>query len=492
MSHHIIDITMHNSRTFQWLFGVYVRAMLVIVSTFFYIFFVCAQLFVSRTNRQSLWRHAVKKHNALMLRIAGIRLHLHNVPEKLEHASLIISNHPTMLDGFIYFSLFGPDVIPVTGPARYFAFPFGRVFKHMGAIDIARTDEEEERFPDSYTRKQSVEKMKQTLSDGQHVLLFPEGHIEVTRQLYYVHSGAARVSLATGRPLTVFGVTGAEHVFVDDVRMRPGTIHVHFHEYIHSKKSRTKTPKRADVISLQHRIEDAFVSFLPHAYVPDYVRYARPTKVAAFIDIDNTLYAGIFSADVITYLLKKGAIPRRRGWYVLWLLSLEILGIIPHRLLMRYAHRVLKGMSEKEVLTLAQEYFDGHAKHKLNDVMEALIKNHAERGHTLVIVTEVIEPLARLFGNHINAQDVIGTQLIVSSNTYTGEILMLDFAEDKARNVHHYAKEHNIDLKKCYAYGDSFTGDRFMLACVGHPNAVNPSRRLKRLARQKGWKIIPK
>ncbi len=464
------------------------RLMYIIVSTLYFLYYSFAQLFVSRGKRQEMWRRAVRGHNRLLLKIAGIKLHLHDVPDTLKHSSLIISNHPAMTDGFMYFSLFGPDVIPVTGPARYFHFPFGRVFKNMGAIDIARTDEEEERFPDSYSREASMVAMKEALEENKHVLIFPEGHIEQTQQLYYVHSGAARVSISTGRPLAVFSSTGAEHVFIDKTRIRPGTMHVHFHGYIHPKQQ--PKPSHAAVKKLQKEIEDTFVRVLPHQYIPDYISYTKPKNIAAFVDIDNTLYNGIFTKDLVIYLMRQRSIPRHRGMYLLWLLLMETLRLMPHKMIMRKAHRVLRGLSEKEVVKMSSHFFDTHGKHNLHDDMENLIKNHVEKGHRIVIVTEMIEPLARLFGKHIGADGVFGTRMHAHKKTYSGDIDRLNYAENKAACLHRFAKDHDVNLKKSYAYGDSFSCDHHMLACVGNPVAMYPDRKLRGHARKRKWKIV--
>jgi phosphoserine phosphatase len=43
-----------------------------------------------------------------------------------------------------------------------------------------------------------------------------------------------------------------------------------------------------------------------------------------------------------------------------------------------------------------------------------------------------------------------------------------------------------VDLQKSYAYADSYA-DREILECVGHPVAVNPDRRLRKVAQSRGW-----
>ena len=51
------------------------------------------------------------------------------------------------------------------------------------------------------------------------------------------------------------------------------------------------------------------------------------------------------------------------------------------------------------------------------------------------------------------------------------------------------AAAEGIDLDASTAYSDSHT-DLPFLEAVGHPVAVNPDRRLRRLARERGWPML--
>jgi phosphoserine phosphatase len=51
------------------------------------------------------------------------------------------------------------------------------------------------------------------------------------------------------------------------------------------------------------------------------------------------------------------------------------------------------------------------------------------------------------------------------------------------------AAEEGLDLSASTAYSDSHTDVPFLEA-VGHPVAVNADRRLKRIARVRGWPTI--
>ncbi|HZV59580.1 MAG TPA: haloacid dehalogenase-like hydrolase, partial [Candidatus Eremiobacteraceae bacterium] len=82
------------------------------------------------------------------------------------------------------------------------------------------------------------------------------------------------------------------------------------------------------------------------------------------------------------------------------------------------------------------------------------------------------------------------TRLEQSGNRWTGRILGdAMFGKAKARAVVQLARCEGFDLAECYAYGDSLS-DRSMLEAVGRAAAVNPSWRMERLARRRGWNVL--
>ncbi len=63
------------------------------------------------------------------------------------------------------------------------------------------------------------------------------------------------------------------------------------------------------------------------------------------------------------------------------------------------------------------------------------------------------------------------------------------FGEAKARAIRRIAAELDLDLQRCFAYGDS-SSDKWMLEAVGKPAAVNPSNDLARIARRNDWVVL--
>jgi phosphoserine phosphatase len=73
---------------------------------------------------------------------------------------------------------------------------------------------------------------------------------------------------------------------------------------------------------------------------------------------------------------------------------------------------------------------------------------------------------------------------------WTGRVLgKAVFGKEKLRVVLRMAAEMKLDLAQCYAYADS-SSDRWLLAAVGRPTAVNPANDLARLARIRVWPVL--
>ncbi len=125
---------------------------------------------------------------------------------------------------------------------------------------------------------------------------------------------------------------------------------------------------------------------------------------------------------------------------------------------------------------------------------------HAKKGHEIVLVSGTLEPLARRAAHAIEAElaargitatiRVFATLLEEKDRRWTGRVLgEAMFGDGKARVAKRLAEEMQLDLERCYAYGDSLN-DRWLMESVGRPAAVNPSNDLASVARTRGWPVL--
>lgn len=231
-------------------------------------------------------------------------------------------------------------------------------------------------------------------------------------------------------------------------------------------------------------------------------------RIAAFFDIDGTLLAGpSLERHLFANLRYRRAIPARN--YFLWLahsFRLAPRGIQTVLHANKIYLRDVPALSSTGTLACANVSTVGSESvspsHRLSFLPAALDQAawHAAANHAIILVSGTLTPLAhqvalaltlRLVARNFLAQvGVCATSLEVINQRWTGRILGdAMFGQAKARAIHHIAATQNFDLRRCYAYGDSLN-DRWMLAAVGRPAAVNPSKELERVARLNDWPVL--
>jgi len=214
--------------------------------------------------------------------------------------------------------------------------------------------------------------------------------------------------------------------------------------------------------------------------------------VAAFFDVDGTLTATNVLMPLAWFM--KGNLPKWR--YLLWLGKLTCFvpiyfaaDQIDRKVFVRVFFRQYRGINSERARAWHRRHFEVTLKQRIFPDALRQVQWHREQGHKIVLVTGsadfVVEPLASWLG-----ADLIAAKLEEVDGKFTGRLIGEPLIGDgKAKAVLSYADEHKIDLTRSYAYGDS-KSDEPMLACVGNPVAVNPDRRLRQIAAERGWKVV--
>ena len=238
-------------------------------------------------------------------------------------------------------------------------------------------------------------------------------------------------------------------------------------------------------------------------------------RVAAFFDIDGTLLAGpSLERRFFATLRYRRAIPAKN--YSRWLAHSFHLAPQGIQTILHANKMYLRGISPlsctgslvdpelqmafTNASTVASE--STSTSRCLSFFPAALdqLAWHAAANHAIILVSGTLAPLAHqvalaltlclIARNFLPQVGVCATNLEVVNQRWTGRILGdAMFGQAKARAIRNVAAAQNIDLHRCYAYGDSLN-DRWMLAAVGRPAAVNPSKDLERVARLNDWPVL--
>jgi len=214
---------------------------------------------------------------------------------------------------------------------------------------------------------------------------------------------------------------------------------------------------------------------------------------AAFYDFDGTLV----SSNVVTRyaFFAKNHPSRLRAClrYTKLLVTVPIwigLDIYSRRLFNLVFYREYRGLNQDWLSQQSEKMFHLDIIPKVYPGAESLLEADRKAGFHLVLVSGGLDFALAPAVRHFGFDDVICNRLVYQDSVATGEIAPPLLAEqEKLAAIERFCREYNVDTAQSKAYSDSYS-DVPMLEAVGLPVAVNPDRRLQRVASQRGWPVL--
>lgn len=210
----------------------------------------------------------------------------------------------------------------------------------------------------------------------------------------------------------------------------------------------------------------------------------------ALFDLDNTLLSGDSDYEWGQFLVRKHLVNKK---------TYEAANI---RFYEQYKQGKLdiyewsaftfKPLAERSMKTLAQlhqEYMQQVIQPLMGDIAKAVIEQHRQLGHTLIVITATNSFVTRPIVDAFDIEHLIATESKIINGRYSTQVEGIPcFNQGKVERLTAWLKQHNESLKGSYFYSDSHN-DLPLLEKVDHPIAVDPDETLKALATQRGWKI---
>jgi HAD superfamily hydrolase (TIGR01490 family) len=214
---------------------------------------------------------------------------------------------------------------------------------------------------------------------------------------------------------------------------------------------------------------------------------------AAFFDVDNTIMQGASIYHFARGLAARDFFTWRDlaafGWKQVSfrLRGVEDLGHMEEA--KQAALGFVAGHEVKEVVRLGEEIYDELMADRIWSGTRALAQLHLDAGQRVWLVTAAPAELAGIVARRLGLTGALGTVSEIEDGVYTGRLVGEPLhGPAKAEAILALADKEGLDLAQCSAYSDS-ANDLPMLTTVGHPVAVNPDAKLKRIARENGWDI---
>jgi HAD superfamily hydrolase (TIGR01490 family) len=210
-------------------------------------------------------------------------------------------------------------------------------------------------------------------------------------------------------------------------------------------------------------------------------------KIGAFFDLDGTLIPPpSLEWRFLAHLLACEEVSRAN--LVLWLRRCAKNILCDRRAAIEDNKLYLAGLPE----TLVSEWTAAGAPNSPPFFLQGITRLawHHTQGHRVFLVTGTLAPVARAIAQHFPCPvEIIGSELEVFHGRWTGWLAREHMSgKAKACAIRALAARYNLELRQSHAYGND-VADLPMLDAVGNPVAANPSRRLARMARTRGWPI---
>jgi HAD superfamily hydrolase (TIGR01490 family) len=217
------------------------------------------------------------------------------------------------------------------------------------------------------------------------------------------------------------------------------------------------------------------------------------SRAAAFFDLDRTLLSRSSALALAPSFREHGLISRSQlakaaGWQLLF-----VLRGASHEAVRRAAEDglvVLRGFRPEQMRELVGGALERVLRPLVYQEGLDLVSHHHERGEPVYVVSATLQEIVETIADDLGFDGALGTVCEVGPDgAYTGRALRALHADAKAACVRSLAEGEGYDLAECTAYSDSHT-DLPFLEAVGHPVAVNPDRRLRRIAGARGWRVL--
>jgi HAD superfamily hydrolase (TIGR01490 family) len=213
---------------------------------------------------------------------------------------------------------------------------------------------------------------------------------------------------------------------------------------------------------------------------------------AAFFDLDRTLISRSTSLSLAPVFHRRGLLRRRDRTKALFAQLVFVrYGAGTSRVgqTAESAMAFLKGLPVEEMRAIIAEAVDSAFKpHVYRDALD-LVARHRERGEKSYIVSAALQEIVDALVTELGLDGGLGSAAEVEDGTYTGRLERRLDGRAKAEALAVLAREDGIDLAESTAYSDS-SSDVPFLEAVGYPVAVNPDRRLRGIAAERGWRVL--
>jgi HAD superfamily hydrolase (TIGR01490 family) len=209
----------------------------------------------------------------------------------------------------------------------------------------------------------------------------------------------------------------------------------------------------------------------------------------AFFDMDYTLLSKSTSVLYLKYLLRRRMVSLRELVDVS-IVSLQYkLNVLDFPKATASLSRSVRGGDAEASRHLCQQFVQDDVLQHIAPKAVDRLREHQSNGDSVLLLSASTQYVVQPVAQHLGIACRFTELEIGQDGKFTGGIIgPAAYADGKRYWGERIAREHGVPLSDCWFYTDSYS-DHPLMDVVGHPVAINPDRKLKNYAQEKGWPV---
>jgi HAD superfamily hydrolase (TIGR01490 family) len=213
----------------------------------------------------------------------------------------------------------------------------------------------------------------------------------------------------------------------------------------------------------------------------------------ALFDLDHTLLSGDSDRLWCDFLLEQGLLDETFRARNRHMAAAYTAGSVTPADYCNFYASTLAGHGENYWQPLRERFLEGVIRPRIPADARALLQQHRESGHTLVLTTATNRVISSLTAADLGVDHYLATEVEVIDGLFTGRTQgVLNMRTGKVDRLRAWLQgqgQTEAVLKQAAFYTDSIN-DLPLLSVVRRPVVVDPDPRLESAALRKGWKVL--
>jgi HAD superfamily hydrolase (TIGR01490 family) len=207
-----------------------------------------------------------------------------------------------------------------------------------------------------------------------------------------------------------------------------------------------------------------------------------------FFDVDHTIINGSSGPLFVRKAVQRGLFPALTLLYIPFFFLQYYLGSLEAD--SRDWHfSILAGRSRRELEEVSRAAFET-MRARIYPEIRRLIGELQGQGRQVVLATSSLDLIVRPLAEELGIREVIATTLEFVEDRCTGRFAEGPLLKERKKDkVYDFIRKREAGWRECSFYTDS-VNDLALLESVADPVAVNPDRRLRRIASERGWRVL--